>query len=246
MPKFRKYKVNEKYFDLIDSANKAYFLGLLASDGCNYVRSGTIQIQLQIQDIHILEQLRIDIQSERPISKFTRKNREYCMLRINSRLISNRLEQLGIRARKSLTLEFPEIPDKVLPDFIRGYFDGDGSLGYYKKKEQFNLSFAVTQQFGKELQKILLSKFGLKANLILRTKKGYSIKNTYQLCTGNMIKLKLFFAWIYDNAEIFLARKYERYLLLKARVVVMPGENIRRYNKMKKQQLDTPPEKANV
>jgi hypothetical protein len=35
---------------------------------------------------------------------------------------------LGGTENKSLTLEFPEVPKEYLPDFIRGYFDGDGSI----------------------------------------------------------------------------------------------------------------------
>ena len=38
------------------------------------------------------------------------------------------LRKLGLTERKSLTLEFPNIPEEYLRDFIRGCWDGDGSI----------------------------------------------------------------------------------------------------------------------
>jgi len=38
----------------------------------------------------------------------------------------------GCAPRKSLTLEFPEVPKKYIPDFLRGVTDGDGSISFGK------------------------------------------------------------------------------------------------------------------
>jgi len=38
------------------------------------------------------------------------------------------LRRLGLTERKSLTLEFPDVPEEYLRDFIRGCWDGDGSI----------------------------------------------------------------------------------------------------------------------
>ena len=45
----RKYDVDDAYFDIIDTQDKAYFLGLLYADGCNYENQGVIKIDI-IQD----------------------------------------------------------------------------------------------------------------------------------------------------------------------------------------------------
>lgn len=57
----RKYKVNEDYFKLIDTEEKAYWLGFLYADGC--VTQATkyskrLQVNLSIKDINHLEILR--------------------------------------------------------------------------------------------------------------------------------------------------------------------------------------------
>ena len=51
----RKYDVNQNYFDIIDTQNKAYFLGFLYADGNVSKDNNNIQIALQARDLHILE-----------------------------------------------------------------------------------------------------------------------------------------------------------------------------------------------
>ena len=63
----RKYKLNEHYFDVIDTPNKAYILGLLHADGCNMMNKSTICIGLQESDKDLLERIRLEIGSEKPI-----------------------------------------------------------------------------------------------------------------------------------------------------------------------------------
>lgn len=55
-------------------------------------------------------------------------------IRFNSKEIREIFERYGITARKSLTLEFPDIPNDMLPHFIRGIFDGDGGIYVTKRK----------------------------------------------------------------------------------------------------------------
>lgn len=67
---------------------------------------------------------------------------------IHSTELCDWLISTGCTPRKSLTLKFPQIPTKYLPDFIRGCIDGDGSLGiyHYNRKYKNNFYTATTQQ----------------------------------------------------------------------------------------------------
>ena len=51
---YRKHIINEKYFDNIDSEDKAYFLGLLFADGCVAKNGYNICLTLKNNDKHIL------------------------------------------------------------------------------------------------------------------------------------------------------------------------------------------------
>ena len=47
---------------------------------------------------------------------------------MSSNHMGKRLKKLGLHPNKSLTIKFPNIPTKFQSHFIRGVFDGDGSI----------------------------------------------------------------------------------------------------------------------
>jgi hypothetical protein len=49
-------------------------------------------------------------------------------LQIGSKRLYDTLINLGFTPNKSLTLQFPKVPHLYLPHFVRGHFDGDGSI----------------------------------------------------------------------------------------------------------------------
>lgn len=57
---------------------------------------------------------------------------ERCRWSIVNKHLWNTLNNLGCTPQKSLTLKFPNIGSELFISFIRGYFDGDGCLTYYK------------------------------------------------------------------------------------------------------------------
>lgn len=133
------YYSDESYFDNIDSPQKAYFLGILASDGCIYRREGhqgMVSISLQEKDIEILENFKQELNTTKPIlivSDKRRENTRMASLQITSDKMCNRLLELGIGVRKTFDLSIKDIasniPKSLISSFILGYFDGDGSIG---------------------------------------------------------------------------------------------------------------------
>ena len=65
------YTINEDYFDIIDTEEKAYLLGFLYADGNHFTKKNRITIGLQEKDKHILEKFNELIGSNRPL--FLRK-----------------------------------------------------------------------------------------------------------------------------------------------------------------------------
>jgi hypothetical protein len=211
---YRKYPINESFFDSIDSANKAYFLGLLYADGCNKTNSNTVDIQLSGSDKEILEKLtKLIYPYGRPL--YIRKSRilnindkiafgkEAYVLSIHNKHISNTLSQCGMIKSKSLTLKFPTcISNNLYSHFIRGYFDGDGSISFTKKK-QISITIIGSDIFCQQLKEILEME-NIKSIIC---KAGHSIKVKSLCIHGNIVGRK-FLHWIYDGAELYLQRKY--------------------------------------
>ncbi len=119
----RKYHINQDFFKTW-SRDMAYVLGLWFADGCIY--GGKIfDITLHSKDKYILKRIAELLGYEGPLQDYVDK--QAARLNFSCVVIYNDIVALGGTERKSFTAEFPNIPSEFLPDFIRGYFDGDGS-----------------------------------------------------------------------------------------------------------------------
>lgn len=162
----RQYYANFNYFNKIDTANKAYILGLIASDGCIYKREnheGLWQITLQLQDKEVLEEIKKEINAENPI----KYNNNTATLTIVSQQMYNDLNKLGIIPRKTYNMNLQElivnIPKYFRKDFIHGYFDGDGSITVRNIPSKSKVQFALPEYFVEPFQKLLLE-YDIKSN----------------------------------------------------------------------------------
>lgn len=206
----RKYMLNEFYFDTIDSQEKAYILGLLWADGYNDEK-GHISISLQEQDIDILEKIKKQINTNIPLNY--RKFSEYragwknqYRLFINSKHISKKLSEYGMYSNKSLTAKFPDWLDKKLyPHFIRGYLDGDGHIGNRL------VSFAGSIYLIPKIKEILENE----CEACCYIYKGTGCLNLHinkKQSRANVLN------YMYKNANIYLQRKYDKYLEMMAKI----------------------------
>jgi len=125
-----KYKsINDNFFNQIDTNDKAYLLGWIASDG--HIGERGFKISIHQKDIEILNIFQKLICLEVPIRKFETDTSKMCSFEINSKQISKDLCLiLNIKpGKKSNTVNFPILnTDHLHWSFIRGYFDGDGSI----------------------------------------------------------------------------------------------------------------------
>lgn len=120
---------------------------------------------------------------------------------INSKEIKKDLEKLGITHNKSLTVQFPEVPKKFLPSFIRGVIDGDGWVqqkGYVMNVTTGGIHFA------EGLQSIYRS-WELRLEITSTiTKTGNTIYRVWVKGKYNLPKLAKI---IYDDSNHFISYK---------------------------------------
>lgn len=205
----RKYNLNENYFENIDTKDKAYFLGLLYADGCN-TRTG-LSINLNIKDGYIIEKFKKYINTNIPIKIITFKKENHSPqsnLQITSKKMSLDLIKLGCVPAKSLILKFPteeQIPKHLIHHFIRGYFDGDGSIYLIPKKRLvFNIvgSFDVITGI-----KTILEKECNLTNVKIRTN-----ENVKFIAYGSNPQIENIYNWLYkDCGDLYLTRKKEKF-----------------------------------
>ena len=129
-------RVNENYFEKIDSEEKAYFLGFIYADGSVSSKGYTLVLGLAEKDGYIVEKfaecLETDYKVRHYIQNTTYKdNFEECRITISNKKIKEDLNKLGVFPGKTLKCSFPtsnQVPDNLIHHFIRGFFDGDGSI----------------------------------------------------------------------------------------------------------------------
>ena len=207
-----KFNCNENYFSVIDSADKAYFLGLMGADG--QVQGSKMRIDLNSDDIHILESFKLYLESEHQIHTYQTNNttRPYSRLVIGSEKLCKDLAKYNIIPNKTFIFTFPNIPSEYYFHFIRGYFDGDGCLTRTKSTNKYLMSILGTKELLQKIQSIL----GLEhITLIQRFPERNNNNYTLQIC-GNQQIIKLL-NMIYQESDdsIRLARKHLLFLELK-------------------------------
>jgi len=206
---------NENFFKRW-TPEMAYVLGFFTADG-NMIKNkrGAHFIEFQITDKNLLERIRGLLGSNHKIAVHKRntKWKPSYRLQIGSKTIFHDLLKLGLTPNKSRRLNVPNMPKRYFPDFIRGYFDGDGcvSFGTYSRKDRKNRAHILitrftsgNKKFLENLLRTLKARLHLRGGFITSKKNGFdlvfSIKDSLRLCR-----------YIYEDIKhkIFLKRKFD-------------------------------------
>ncbi|SDO17648.1 hypothetical protein SAMN04487897_109108 [Paenibacillus sp. yr247] len=205
-----KYSYDERSFEKIETEEQAYWLGFLYADG-SVTSTGryVLELTLKEEDYLHLVKFKSFLKTEAPlIKRITRlQGKEFVSFRMsvyNKKMVED-LIRLGCIPRKSLKITLPsseQVPADLLNHFVRGYFDGDGSI--YVGDKHGHISLTSTDVFLYEIQR----RYNLPGNK--HHKKG----NAFSFIYGKRSVLLPFLEALYDHSGIYLDRKYERYLRL--------------------------------
>lgn len=207
-----KYDINEKYFDIIDCQEKSYFLGMLFADGNVNSENNAITLKLKNTDFDLVNKLFHLI-----CNSDVHDNGINATMKFSSKYMKNRLIELGCMPNKTLKIKFPNISDEQYSHFIRGYMDGDGCINRYKN--DFYLSIASTKQMCDQINEITYKKFNILGQITI-SNNGISSVLKYR---GNR-RVKVILDWIYNGANIYMLRKYKKYLELKQRLDIVDNK----------------------
>ena len=219
----RKYSVNESVF-LDETADAYYLLGAFMADGVvsNIPRSR--YVSLNSKDLDWLESVRDLISPGKPIYHKKCGTQEF---KISNQNVLNWFLNQGCIPNKSLTLEMPQVPSKYLPDFVRGYMDGDGSVsvleytvsrrGKQYTYPKFNCYICSGSKAFIDGLAYRIKQVGFKPSII-QTKKATSYiqgreisgGGTWRISFGDRSAIK-FTDWThYTGHNLHMARKFEK------------------------------------
>lgn len=222
---------DEDFFQEIDTEDKAYWLGFMYADGYVTKRikgvSFNVELCLQGDDLSHLYKFKNSLKSNCiPRIKKTRCNgKEYKAYRfaISRRKMYEDLVAKGCAERKSLILEFPKYNifknNELIRHFIRGYVDGDGTVSSYTDAKHPNRK--PRKFFGVLGTKIFLEgilEYFDSMNIDYGKHSIYkgtgSKKNIFYISKTN-IKAFNIVNFLYSDCNIYLDRKYNKYLDMK-------------------------------
>jgi len=193
----------------------AYALGYFTADGSMYTTNRhTHFIDFSSTDKELLVNIRKVFSSNHRISERKRTDigKQLYRLQFGSKKLYADLEKLGFHQNKSKTLPLLSIPDTVFSHFVRGYFDGDGSV-YFKQhirkssgKLRWVFSSRLTsgcKEFLIHLHKELKCKTPIQRGFIQHKTRGF------ELVFSHHDSLALY-EFMYNNVshDLRLSRKY--------------------------------------
>jgi len=207
--KNRAKKINHDYFKT-ESSNMAYILGLLASDGTVRKNINEVKLTLNENDSEILEKIKIELQFEGKIRHYEdSKGFKNATIAFTSAEIKKDLAKYGVIPQKTFTFVFPTILKKQYwIDFIRGYFDGDGSVGAAGQGLRWQICSA-TENVLKTIIDFFYEEYDIPKIKIQSQKRNKNTLYTIQYSTN---ATKRIFDILYTPNSLYLKRKYDKFI----------------------------------
>lgn len=200
----RKHFYNNNFFDIIDTEEKAYILGIFVADGYNNEKDGVIKLTLIDKDL--VKIVGLNIGTDQPLyEKVSKKGKTAYELALNCKHMSQTLSKQGCPQKKTFITKFPDVsivPPHLIHHYIRGYFDGDGCVHIRKKGWNKVVHIIGTCEF----MTVMAQHLPCPSFVRKRHKNKVWFLGIYR-----MNHVEEFRDWLYRNATLFLARKKERF-----------------------------------
>ena len=216
--KKNQYIFNEYYFDTIDTEHKAYWLGFLAADG--YIlsqrhrkkkESQSFGFSISMKDKEMFDYFKEDLEATNPVNVYNASNNSfasqtpYGRILLTSQHCVDMLKKNGIVENKTLILQMPILSSTLVPHFIRGYSDGDGSITI-DKNGRVQWAFCGTRELLNQIQDF----FGFNYKLSQRYPERHNNNWTLKIAGWKNVPYALDIC--YKDATIYLKRKYDKYV----------------------------------
>lgn len=219
-----KYNYNKDYFQQINTNEKAYWLGFLYADGCisrtyknDKLKNMSLELSLCGNDKRHLEKFNQALESNVPIrkkiSKYKDKEYEAYRLVINCTKMCYDLIDKKCTPNKTYDVRLPSydiVPKEYMKDFLRGFFDGDGCICVTTMNNKPHIETSIT---GMEAMLNDIASFLITEKIITVNPKIHHDKRSLACSIyfyGDTVKD--FLDYIYKDSNIYLDRKYEKYI----------------------------------
>lgn len=217
-------RIRHEFFKNIDTEVQAYLLGFYTADGSIDEKRKTFRVELAIKDRNQIYMIKDIISPDARI--YQNPARDFMGPKgklihtdgsigvdITSADLCRDLVEWGIGYGKTYKeLHIPTIEPELIRHFIRGFFDGDGTI-----------SGSVAREKGKKDRfRYYISMISKKSSLLLDIQKFFAEHNIkinlnyikrddmYRLMTSSKREIEKIYHLLYDNSYFYLQRKYDK------------------------------------
>lgn len=230
--------INTDFFKEINTEEKAYWLGFIYADGhlCPpaFRRGAALTFNQKREDSAHLQKL-ASIFGRHVKNKSSKcGNKEYPSVRLDicSNEVYHDILSIGIPQKKTLNNDvtvFDNISKELKYHFIRGVFDGDGSIHLNQQRAYF--SIAGTSKLLRDIRDYISQEVEVtKGNIKIRTN-GFTV-----ITWGGWTPVCRIRDWLYDSATIYLARKHKIFYQVRETTSEYGNRYLNRYNNNVKRQ----------
>ena len=206
--------LREDFFERIDTEEKAYFLGLLITDGNVFKANdhrASISFTLDDADAYLLDYWRNCVHATTVV---THDGRGCSQHALRSLKMANDLAKYGVVPRKTLHAYLPTIEDETqMRHLIRGLIDGDGGIYAYLPDNSTKYRHKITLCGTRALMQGVVDYITPTLQLTLKPKVySYANRPLSEFRVGNIQDMNKLGDWLYKDATVYMDRKYQRFL----------------------------------
>lgn len=213
--KNKRHKVDHTVFAKYTPAS-CYWAGFIAADGFIDPVKNNVGVELHSKDEqHLLNLCKFSGRDgslwRRERTSYGNKSAHSSMTLVSKQIVKDLNDNFNITPKKSLTLQPPtQIPSNMQKHFIRGYIDGDGSVGWHKHNDKPRLNIVGgSHQMLQWVRDVVFDEVNDIGNpSIFRRAQANTHTIEYM---GNQVYSILDWLYMGSNESTRLKRKYNRY-----------------------------------
>jgi LAGLIDADG-like domain len=204
-----------------ESADFYYFLGLMVTDGW-VSDKGSISLSMTDRDVidYVADKIRYTNSIFEKRSKRFPNAKPIYTISFRNQAVFEILKGYGVHPRKSLTVKFPRVPREYLKDFVRGVFDGDGSIYVKQRKDSNSLvcEFSIvsaSSEFINEIGDVISAEANIDS-VKYRVEQRRRRNPLFTLRVSKRPDIARLSEWLYKDDAFGMERKKEKMLYLLA------------------------------
>lgn len=201
----------------VTTEQEAYILGIWYADG--WVGEKQAGLRLHATDKKLLEALRDYFNPA--LNLYGEQTNSWKLILSSTTLCQNFMALGCVQAKTHKPYGLPPLSKHLIPHFIRGFFDGDGTVFHCSGGMKANIC-GINLPFLLEIQSVL-AKSGIESKLNIEKREGKHMKvpqgftittckNMGRLFIRKKMELLKFYQYLYNDATIFMERKEEKFL----------------------------------